>query len=150
MLNANFISRIFIFRNELKRISSKQKLAASLLPIRSVGVQGDCRTYSYVVGISSEKEPDWNDMKFLSSLIPKICHNVNRVCYIFGGIVKESLPDVTPTYLTSHVLSTLRQCDDVAMTVSLIFYFMSTVVIRPDFLFTFYLSINKILSILEY
>lgn len=114
----------------MKRISSKQKLAASLLPIRSVGVQGDCRTYSYVVGISSERDPDWNDMMFLSCLIPKICHNVNRVCYIFGGIVKESLPDVTPTYLTSNVLSLLRQCDDVAMGVSVLCFHVLTNV-RP-------------------
>ncbi|KAF2903167.1 hypothetical protein ILUMI_03025 [Ignelater luminosus] len=102
-------------RMHLRRISSKQKLSATLLPIRSVGVQGDCRSYSYVVGISSEKEPDWDDLMFLSRLIPRICHNINRVCYIFGGLVKEIIPDLTPTYLTRHVLSTLRQADDVAM-----------------------------------
>ncbi|CAH1112305.1 unnamed protein product [Psylliodes chrysocephalus] len=104
-------------RDALRQISSKQKLAATLLPIRSVGVQGDSRTYSYVVGISSEKDPDWNDLSFLASLMPRICRNVNRVCYIFGGIVKEPLPDVTHTYLTSNVLSTLRQCDDIAMSI---------------------------------
>ncbi|CAG9863687.1 unnamed protein product [Phyllotreta striolata] len=101
----------------LRQISSKQKLAATLLPIRSVGVQGDCRTYSYVVGISSEKDPDWNDLSFLANLIPRICRNVNRVCYIFGGIVKEPLPDVTHTYLTGNALSTLRQCDDIATSI---------------------------------
>lgn len=105
----------------LRRISSKQKLAATLLPIRTVGVQGDCRTYSYVAGISSEREPDWEDMIFLARLIPRICHNINRVCYIFSGIVKEFIPDLTPTYLTSNVLSTLRQCDDVATGVSVFF-----------------------------
>ncbi|XP_025836505.1 GMP synthase [glutamine-hydrolyzing] isoform X1 [Agrilus planipennis] len=105
-------------RLTLRRISSKQKLAATLLPIRSVGVQGDCRSYSYVVGISSEHEPDWDDLFFLARLIPRICHNVNRVCYIFGGLVKECIPDLTPTYLTSIVLSTLRQVDDIAMGVS--------------------------------
>ncbi|KAB0793294.1 hypothetical protein PPYR_12914 [Photinus pyralis] len=102
-------------RMTLRRISSKQKLSATLLPIRSVGVQGDCRTYSYVVGISSEHDPDWNDLMFLSRLIPRICHNINRVCYIFGGLVKEIIPDLTPTHLTCQVLSTLRQADDLAM-----------------------------------
>ncbi|CAH0564257.1 unnamed protein product [Brassicogethes aeneus] len=104
-------------REILRRISSKQKLAATLLPIRSVGVQGDCRSYSYVAGISSDQEPDWDDMMFLAALIPRICRNVNRVCYVFGGIVKEPLPDVTPTFLTGNVLGTLRQCDHVAMRV---------------------------------
>ncbi|XP_030758663.1 GMP synthase [glutamine-hydrolyzing] isoform X2 [Sitophilus oryzae] len=104
-------------RTCLRRISSKQRLAATLLPIRTVGVQGDCRTYSYAVTVSSEKEPDWQDILFLSRLMPRVCRNVNRVCYVYGGIVKEPLPDVTPTYLTGNVLATLRQCDDVAMTV---------------------------------
>ncbi|KAK9885455.1 hypothetical protein WA026_010951 [Henosepilachna vigintioctopunctata] len=104
-------------RKILRAISSKQKLAATLLPIRSVGVQGDCRSYSYVVGISSEREPDWDDMSFLAVLIPRICRNVNRVCYVFGGLVKEPIPDVTTTFLTSNVLSTLRQCDDLAMNI---------------------------------
>ncbi|XP_069684502.1 GMP synthase [glutamine-hydrolyzing] isoform X2 [Periplaneta americana] len=101
-------------RLELRKASNKQHLAATLLPIRSVGVQGDCRSYSYVVGLSSEKEPDWDDMQFLARLIPRVCHNVNRVCYIWGGLVRDQVLDITPTFLTSNVLSTLRQADHVA------------------------------------
>lgn len=90
-----------------------------MLPIRSVGVQGDCRSYSYVVGISSERDPDWEDMMFLATLIPRICRNINRVCYIFGGLVKEIIPDLTPTYLTNIVISTIRQADHLATSVSI-------------------------------
>lgn len=79
-----------------------------------MGVQGDNRSYSYVVGISSKNDPDWMDMEFLAKLIPRICHNINRVCYIAGGLVKDQVQDVTPTFLTSHVLSTLRQVDYIA------------------------------------
>ena len=107
-----------IRRLTLRKISSKQKFAATLLPIRSVGVQGDCRSYSYVVGISSDREPDWDDMLFLARLIPRICNNINRVCYVFGGLVKEIIPDLTPTYLTNNVISTIRQCDDIANSVN--------------------------------
>ncbi|KAK6630444.1 hypothetical protein RUM43_014789 [Polyplax serrata] len=101
-------------RNMLKKVSSSQHLAATLLPIRSVGVQGDNRSYNYVVGISSKNDPDWGDMEFLAKIIPRICHNINRVCYIAGGLVKDQVQDVTPTFLTSHVLSTLRQVDYIA------------------------------------
>ncbi|CAB0012711.1 unnamed protein product [Nesidiocoris tenuis] len=76
--------------------------------------EGDCRSYSYVVGISSEKEPDWQDLTTLSKLIPRVCHNINRVCYVAGGLVKDPIQDITPTYLTSHVLATLRQADYLA------------------------------------
>lgn len=98
----------------LIRISSKQHLMATLLPIKTVGVQGDCRSYSYVVGLSSDEEAEWEDLATLAKLIPRICHNVNRVAYIFGGGVREPVHDVTPTFLTQGVLSILRQADSVA------------------------------------
>lgn len=102
-------------QNELKRISSSTTLAATLLPIRSVGVQGDGRTYSYVVALSSENyPPDWKDMQYLAKLIPRVCHNINRVCYAFGGLIKDPVLDITPTFLSQHVISTIRQADDVA------------------------------------
>ncbi|XP_008216297.1 GMP synthase [glutamine-hydrolyzing] [Nasonia vitripennis] len=105
-------------RQQLRRISSQRYLTATLLPIRSVGVQGDQRSYSYVVGLSSDtsfSEPaEWQDLLFLSRLIPRICHNVNRVCYIFGNKVQHPVMDITPTHLTSNVISTLRQADHLA------------------------------------
>uniref|UniRef100_A0A8D9F861 GMP synthase (glutamine-hydrolyzing) n=2 Tax=Cacopsylla melanoneura TaxID=428564 RepID=A0A8D9F861_9HEMI len=101
-------------RRLLSEISCKQHMVATLLPIRSVGVQGDCRSYNYVVGISCEKDPDWSDLALIARIIPKVCHNVNRVCYIHGGLVCHQVSDITPTYLTSTPLSTLRQADHVA------------------------------------
>lgn len=101
-------------RETLFRISSKHRLASTLLPIRSVGVQGDGRSYSYVAAISSEGDPDWEDLMTLTKIIPSICSNINRVVYVFGSLITEPIHDVTPTYLTANVLSTLRQADDIA------------------------------------
>lgn len=47
----------------------------------------------------------------MAKLIPKICHNVNRVCYVFGDPIKFPVQDVTQTYLTPQVLATLREAD---------------------------------------
>lgn len=53
-------------------------------------IQGDGRTYSYVVGLSSSSaDPDWEVLFFLAKTIPRICHNVNRVAFIFGEPVAE-------------------------------------------------------------
>uniref|UniRef100_A0A9L0S3X9 GMP synthase (glutamine-hydrolyzing) n=1 Tax=Equus caballus TaxID=9796 RepID=A0A9L0S3X9_HORSE len=98
-------------QEKLMQITSLHSLSAFLLPIKTVGVQGDCRSYSYVCGISSRDEPDWESLIFLARLIPRMCHNINRVVYIFGPPVKEPPTDVTPTFLTTGVLSTLRQAD---------------------------------------
>lgn len=105
-------------RQQLRRVSSHRHIAATLLPIRSVGVQGDRRSYSYVVGLSCEETVsegvEWEDMLFLAKLIPRVCHNVNRVCYIFGPQLHHPIQDITPTYLTSNVIATLRQADHLA------------------------------------
>lgn len=109
----------------LIKFSETYNFSATLLPIKSVGVQGDCRSYSYVVGLSEEQSKDSfespvnESMKFdhlivLAKIIPRICHNINRVCYIFGDPVKHPVQDVTQTYLTPQVLSQVREADYVA------------------------------------
>eukprot|EP00092_Neocalanus_flemingeri_P002382 GFUD01002548.1.p1 GENE.GFUD01002548.1~~GFUD01002548.1.p1 ORF type:complete len:674 (-),score=193.71 GFUD01002548.1:377-2398(-) len=94
--------------------SKKQKYTATLLPIKTVGVQGDHRSYSYAVGISSVSDPDWEDLLYFAKIIPRVCHNVNRICYIFGGPVEHPVMEVTPTFLTPIVLATIRQADHLA------------------------------------
>lgn len=64
--------------------------------------------------LSSDSVPtstDWIQVAKMAKLIPKICHNVNRVCYVFGEAIKYPVQDVTPTYLSPQVLSTLREAD---------------------------------------
>ncbi|XP_038671244.1 GMP synthase [glutamine-hydrolyzing] [Scyliorhinus canicula] len=98
-------------QEKLMQITSLYSLTAFLMPIKTVGVQGDCRSYSYVCGLTSKDPPHWDSLIFLARLIPRMCHNINRVVYIFGPQIREPITDVTPTFLTTGVLSTLRQAD---------------------------------------
>ncbi|XP_033113703.1 GMP synthase [glutamine-hydrolyzing]-like [Anneissia japonica] len=98
----------------LASITNHDEMSSVLLPIKSVGVQGDGRTYSYVAGLSCEGEPDWENLMQLAKMIPKVCHNINRVVFIFGKPVNEAIQDITPTFLTPNVLGTLRQADHYA------------------------------------
>ncbi|GAB1609262.1 GMP synthase [glutamine-hydrolyzing]-like [Argonauta hians] len=102
---------------DLVRITELQTVAAMLLPIKSVGIQGERRTYSYVAALSGDMKPVWENLLTMATLIPKICHNINRVVYVFGGQVRFLVEDVTPTFLTDGVLSTLRQADYMATNV---------------------------------
>ena len=101
-------------RQLLSVASGKQKYNATLLPIRTVGVQGDHRSYSYCVGISCEAEPVWEDLKIFSRIITQVCHGINRVVFIFGAIVQNPVHDITKTTLTPQVLSIVRQADHLA------------------------------------
>jgi len=102
---------------QLERFTRDAKLYTTTLPIRSVGVQGDCRSYSQVACISGP--PDWENLMFLAKLIPRTCHNINRICYLIGKPIKEShFPaETTVTTLSDFALSQLRECDHIANTI---------------------------------
>jgi len=84
-------------------------IAAHLLPIRTVGVQGDGRSYSYLAGLSGQ--PDWPRLLAMAREIPKRIHNINRVVYIFGDKLEEDPLDITPTFLSTNALDQLRLAD---------------------------------------
>lgn len=84
-------------------------ISTSLLPIQTVGVQGDHRTYGHLAGLSGKM--DWPELVRLARAIPRQVHGVNRVVYIFGEQVKGGLDEVTPTHLTPDVIEQLRSVD---------------------------------------
>lgn len=91
------------------------KLKPALLPVRTVGVQGDGRSYSYLAALSSEcAEPDWPAIFKLAKEIPCSVHHVNRVVFVLGEPIAEPPREITPTTLTRDVLDTLRQADHIA------------------------------------
>jgi GMP synthase (glutamine-hydrolysing) len=65
----------------------------------------------------TEEVKNWADMVRLAKLIPKICHNINRVCYAFGDQIKYQVLDITTTHLTPNVLSTLQEADHLAQNI---------------------------------
>ena len=93
----------------------QQSLTVCSILTQNKITQGDARTYSHVLCLSSDavlSKADWQQVSRMAKLIPKVCHNVNRVCYVFGEAVKMPVHDVTPTFLTPQVLATLREADD--------------------------------------
>ena len=63
--------------------SSQHEYTSVVLPIRSVGVQGDARTYSFAAAISSNNDrPNWQELFVLARMITKACHHINRVVYV--------------------------------------------------------------------
>jgi GMP synthase (glutamine-hydrolysing) len=101
-------------QEKLQRFSS-ENIAVHVLPSRTVGVQGDGRTYSYLVGLSGGNDSsgtiDWDALFVLAKEIPKYAHQVNRVVYVFGEKIQRLPNEITPTFLTQDVVEQLRNAD---------------------------------------
>lgn len=88
---------------------STSDLSVTLLPVQTVGVQGDGRSYSYLAGISGKA--DWSKLFELAKEIPKKIRQINRIVYIFGDQIKNPIKEITPTYLTPDIISQLQSAD---------------------------------------
>eukprot|EP00928_Gymnodinium_smaydae_P011683 TRINITY_DN14285_c0_g1_i1.p1 TRINITY_DN14285_c0_g1~~TRINITY_DN14285_c0_g1_i1.p1 ORF type:complete len:689 (-),score=192.47 TRINITY_DN14285_c0_g1_i1:207-2273(-) len=100
------------FGGDVARLE-RSGLSATLLPFKTVGVQGDGRTYAYPCALSGMKKPDWPLLLEFARLIPKVCHNVNRVVYAFGEALDGPYTRITPTFPGREPLDQLRAADDV-------------------------------------
>eukprot|EP01060_Flectonema_neradi_P022541 TRINITY_DN30786_c0_g1_i1.p1 TRINITY_DN30786_c0_g1~~TRINITY_DN30786_c0_g1_i1.p1 ORF type:complete len:666 (+),score=177.85 TRINITY_DN30786_c0_g1_i1:49-2046(+) len=87
------------------------KLSATILPFKTVGVQGDGRTYSYLCALSSAEKPNWSQLMLFARLIPKVCHAINRVCFVFGKPVEGPIKEITTTLPRKEALDQLRAAD---------------------------------------
>ena len=82
---------------------------ASILPLRSVGVQGDERTYAHPALL--EGPPDWNTLDGLSTRITNTVKSVNRVVYCLTG--GRHTYRLVEAYITAERLAMLRAVDDI-------------------------------------
>jgi GMP synthase (glutamine-hydrolysing) len=110
-------------REVLRKLLKTTHVSAVLLPLKTVGVQGDGRSYKFICALSSDNlaspddpeaifHPDWAEMFGLAKFLPKIYHNINRVVYVFGKRIRDPVTQITPTKLTKDVIAQLQDADD--------------------------------------
>ena len=87
-------------------------LDAVVLPVKSVGVQGDFRTYAHPAVIIGDA--DWRQLEAVSTAMTNAIPEVNRVTYLLHP---EAMPELhgKPGTLTKDRLDRLRDADDLAM-----------------------------------
>ncbi|MFC1552224.1 glutamine-hydrolyzing GMP synthase [Candidatus Latescibacterota bacterium] len=83
-----------------------------VLPVRSVGVQGDSRTYAHPAAVDGAL--DWEALDLLSTDITNEIQGVNRVVLKIGGGTLRPLTSMAAT-LTRDRLDLLRDADNEAM-----------------------------------
>jgi len=96
-----------------KRVHDEAKkygFEAHVLPIRTVGVQGDERSYKHPVIVSGDV--GWEEFTKLALELPNEVREINRVIYTPGKplTLEESL-SITPTYMTSNVIKQTQEAD---------------------------------------
>lgn len=104
-----YITKDFDQISEQLKQFEDDDIAVHLLPVRTVGVQGDGRSYSYLAALSGKA--DWPRLLEKARDIPKALHDVNRVVYVFGDKLTEQPRDITPTLPTPEAVEQLRQAD---------------------------------------
>lgn len=100
---------------QLKTLAQEANMEAVLLPVQSVGVQGDSRSYRYVAALKGDlTRLSWSDIRSLAQKIPNRLHAINRVALLLND---KPLPDavhqITPTLLNPVSLEKLRVLDHI-------------------------------------
>ncbi|NQZ60236.1 MAG: glutamine-hydrolyzing GMP synthase, partial [Lentisphaeraceae bacterium] len=86
-------------------------LTARVLPVKSVGVQGDARTYAHPCLVSGEAS--WETLGEISTNITNRFAEVNRVVYQISDEDWSGDIHLNKAYLTKDRLDTLRDADQV-------------------------------------
>ena len=87
-------------------------LSADLLPLRSVGVQGDSRTYAHPAAVAGPST--WEDLEALSTILTNELPQINRVIYQLGP-AQRPRQRLKASFLTRPRLDLLRRADALAM-----------------------------------
>ena len=92
--------------SKVAEIAQGEGLNGCVLPVKTVGVQGDARTYSYLGMIWGER--DWTRIRSAAKKIPQRVHSVNRVAYSF-----EEPKEVSKikTFVTRENIDLLKEVD---------------------------------------
>lgn len=99
---------------EVEKIARPFGFTTQVLPVRSVGVQGDSRTYAHPVLLAGPC--DWELLEKLSTKITNTIRPINRVVYRLANTI-DTTYSLIESYLTKERLDKLRAVDHLVTTV---------------------------------
>ena len=97
---------------EAQKVAATFGLALDVLPLRSVGVQGDSRTYAHPAVVTGQRE--WKTLEALSTELTNNFSSINRVIYLLGPTPRPQ-QNIKAGYLTRDRLDLLRRADAISM-----------------------------------
>ena len=97
---------------EAQKVAATFGLALEVLPLRSVGVQGDARTYAHPAVVIGQSE--WKTLEALSTELTNHFPSINRVIYLLEPTPRPR-QSLKAGYLTRDRLDLLRRADAISM-----------------------------------
>ncbi len=91
-------------------LGDTEKLKAKILPIKSVGVQGDNRSYRHPLVIYGDTT--WEELRSISTKLTNQFKEINRVIYAFGANHIENI-SLNPAQLTPNRIELLQKADKI-------------------------------------
>jgi GMP synthase (glutamine-hydrolysing) len=102
--------------HQLQAIAAEFDMKALLLPVKSVGVQGDSRSYNHVAAIQPANllAINWETLRKAAQQITNRLNVINRVVLVVSQHnIPDTLEHITPTRLSSITLEKLRILDQI-------------------------------------
>ena len=97
---------------EAQKVAATFGLVLDVLPLCSVGVQGDSRTYAHPAVVTGQRE--WKTLEALSTELTNNFPSINRVIYLLGPTPRPQ-QNLKAGYLTRDRLDLLRRADAISM-----------------------------------
>lgn len=110
---ADYPEKVLELEKSIDLVVSKSGLRAKILPIKSVGVQGDERTYRHPVVLYGAKK-SWEVLNQLSTQLTNQFPEVNRVLFGLTPAIIDNL-DIQTDYLTFARTALLQKADKIVM-----------------------------------
>ena len=97
--------------SQINAFIADKGLKARVLPVKSVGVQGDARTYAHPCLVTGDA--DWETLEKVSTSITNSFSEVNRVVYQISDEDWSSEIFLSEKYMTKDRLDVLREADHI-------------------------------------
>jgi GMP synthase (glutamine-hydrolysing) len=97
---------------ELKNAIKELSIDAEMLPVKSVGVQGDARTYAQPLLIKNELP--WEMLEKHSTTLVNRFKEINRCVWLVGRAAEQSA-EIAEQYCTKEALDILRLFDNICL-----------------------------------
>ena len=98
---------------KVKKIAARHSLHAEILSVKSVGVQGDYRTYKHPVVLWNEasKKTGWKVLAKCAAEIINVVESVNRV--VISTEPLQEIPRLHKSHITPKRIELLQKVDDI-------------------------------------